>query len=949
MYLKMSIKRLIYLVLLTISLFGCIPDVEIPVVSVEKAVVSSSGITVSLKAVAKPLVYDQCGFYISENAQMSPKKVLACPVSESFSATLDLDLDDLGTTLYYQAFVSKGISTANSVIETLKIPSLNYFVSIGNPEVKQVNDGSIRVTIWIRWAEGINPEKGICYSDESSSLSYENSYIKKAEKGDPFTVELDVTPGRTYYICGYVKGGPNNSEVVYGPKVQYDTPVLLPVVTTTGVSSVSAMTAVSGGNVTDQGSSDVTSRGIVWSTSPSPTVSLNTKTRDGSGDGSFTSKMTGLKPGTQYYVRAYATNSYGTAYGEELTFTTTSGYPVVQTSSAVGCSYTTADVYGEVVSDGGFSVSQRGFVWSTDPSPTTSLSTKTKDGSGTGSFDSTISGLTQGTKYYYRAYATNSMGTAYGEEYSFTTIAMPTVTTADISSITSTSAVSGGTASSTYGSIRARGVVWDTSPSPTVDLTTKTNEGTGTGSFTSFITGLTPGTTYFLRAYATCDGGTSYGEEKTFSTPIDLSTVRWSSVSYGSSTAQIDCNVISDGGSTVTARGVVWSTSPSPTVDLSTKTNDGTGLGTFTSKITGLSEGTQYYVRVYATNIAGTAYSSECSFTTSYETIDLSPSETANCYIVSKPGQYRFNALYKGNSYEGLGGIPVSADVLWESFGTTEAPSVGDIIESVSYSNGYVTFTTPKALNNGNAVIAVRNSSGTILWSWHIWVCEGFDPEATAQVYQNNAGIAMDRNLGATSSKESDIHSFGLLYQYGRKDPFLPPGEYFYDSPSYLSPAASSNIWPSPLGSNSYYGTISFTIQNPMVFITTKDEDWLDESEQINGKDRWSLQKSKYDPCPGGWHIPSESFFKQAMNTAWGMSSNGMGFDIWILSDNSKYTWYPIVGAYSFADGAIYYWYSNSRIQMYYLCNEKELIMSPLSITSLSNKAFGLPIRCVKQ
>jgi len=89
------------------------------------------------------------------------------------------------------------------------------------------------------------------------------------------------------------------------------------------VSSVSATTAVSGGNIKADGSSPITSRGVCWSTTPFPNIT-NSKTNDGSGIGSFTSTITGLTPNTLYYVRAYATNNFGTSYGQQITFTTSS-------------------------------------------------------------------------------------------------------------------------------------------------------------------------------------------------------------------------------------------------------------------------------------------------------------------------------------------------------------------------------------------------------------------------------------------------------------------------------------------------------------------------------------------------------------------------------------------------------------------------------------------------
>ena len=292
---------------------------------------------------------------------------------------------------------------------------------------------------------------------------------------------------------------------------------VIPIVTTTIVSGVTAVSATAGGNVSHDGGAAVTARGVCWSTISNPTVSGN-YTVDGTGVGGFSSNMTGLAPGTTYYVRAYATNSVGTAYGNEDSFTTDAVIPVVTTAVASSITYNSATSGGTVTSDGGASITARGVCWSTSHNPTTSDS-HTTNGTGMGNFTSSIAGLTAGTTYYVRAYATNSVGTAYGNEESFTTDAvLPVVTTAVASNITDRSATSGGTVTSDGGAtVTARGVCWSTSHNPTTSDNHTTN-GTGTGNFTSSISGIAASTTYYVRAYATNSVGTAYGNEITFTT-----------------------------------------------------------------------------------------------------------------------------------------------------------------------------------------------------------------------------------------------------------------------------------------------------------------------------------------------------------------------------------------------------------------------------------------------
>lgn len=193
--------------------------------------------------------------------------------------------------------------------------------------------------------------------------------------------------------------------------------------TSSTVTSIQKTTATSGGNVLLDGGSPITARGVVWNTAPNPTIILNTITFDGTSTGSFFSSITNLTCDTLYYVRAYATNVAGTSYGSDITFTTSAcdTTPTLTTSAISAITKTTASSGGNITSDGGASVTARGVVWDTSTNPTIALPTKTSDGTGTGSFVSNITGLTCNTTYYVKAYATNSVGTAYGNELSFKT------------------------------------------------------------------------------------------------------------------------------------------------------------------------------------------------------------------------------------------------------------------------------------------------------------------------------------------------------------------------------------------------------------------------------------------------------------------------------------------------------------------------------------------------
>lgn len=293
--------------------------------------------------------------------------------------------------------------------------------------------------------------------------------------------------------------------------VQVEGPVP-PTVQTAAVQAIAANTAASGGNITAIGGSAVVRRGVCWSTLQLPTVA-DPHTNDGRGPGEFVSQMTGLSVNTVYYVRAYATNNVGTAYGEQYEFRTADGLPTLRTDSVTSIAATTATCGGEVLADGGYQITARGICWSISAQPTIS-NNHTTDSLGLGTFASQIIGLVPGTTYYVRAYATNPAGTAYGEQRTFTTESgLPTVVSAAATAVSATSVTIGGTVMADGGfAITARGICYGTQPNPTL-VNPHTTDGCGTGTFTSQIAGLQSGITYYARAYATNAVGTAYGED----------------------------------------------------------------------------------------------------------------------------------------------------------------------------------------------------------------------------------------------------------------------------------------------------------------------------------------------------------------------------------------------------------------------------------------------------
>jgi len=301
--------------------------------------------------------------------------------------------------------------------------------------------------------------------------------------------------------------------------------------------------------------------------------------------------------------------------------------------------------------------------------------------------------------------------------------------------------------------------------------------------------------------------------------------------------------------------------------------------------------------------------------------------DPANCFMVKEAGFYTFKAL-KGKTQESVGNV-ASAEVLWESFGTHVQPSVGDIIAEVSFKDGQVFFKTPAVLKDGNALIAAKDASGNILWSWHIWVCAGWDAKATAQTYFNKSngiasfGAVMDRNLGATSAIINDHKAHGLLYQWGRKDPFL--GWNGHDAAGH-TPAASTLTWPTPIETTAEngpeVGTTEYAIAHPTTLIypgrSSSNVDWYYTTEHnVTDNTRWHRNLPLYDPCPAGWTLPEahtlndQGLWYNALGNNWNVV-----YDYWIETQlgvnlggklgNYDTIWYPESSLYYYEDGKLY-------------------------------------------
>lgn len=352
--------------------------------------------------------------------------------------------------------------------------------------------------------------------------------------------------------------------------------------------------------------------------------------------------------------------------------------------------------------------------------------------------------------------------------------------------------------------------------------------------------------------------------------------------------------------------------------------------------------------------------------------------DAANCFLITEPGKrFKFNAGRKGNQTS-VSMSPAGAKLVWTS--------VRDAVGHISLENGYIYFSTgdEETLMEANAVVAAVDGDDEILWSWHIWAAD-YDPDADAD--QLAGETVMNRNLGAFASSfattDEVLASYGLYYQWGRKDPFVGPKA--WDSTDQLgifnSNTASRSFALTYIASTADEGTIEYATANPTTFIAgveASQYDWLYAGRNNN---LWSSDtKTVYDPCPAGWMVAPASIWASFTSTE-RASSVTDEFNVdnefvqgewfgWVFSNGGTGIYYPAAGRRSFSKTGGnftnkvetapvgFYWSStpDSANRSLSLCFNKDYInpgvsSDPADDTKLAEgaRAGGFPLRCVKE
>ena len=575
-------------------------------------------------------------------------------------------------------------------------------------------------------------------------------------------------------------------------------------------------------------------------------------------------------------------------------------------------------------SDGGYSITEKGVVWSLDVNPTVALTTKTNEGPGAQNFTSNIEGLSPLFNYYYRAYASNSLGSFYGNTYNFTTSdVLPVVTTTAVSNISYTTATSGLSITNEGSDITYSGIIWSQNQQ---QLTPDTNYiTTGEGSLS--IPNLEAGTTYYVRAFATNNKGTAYGAILTFTTQADIPTLQTTipsqitaNTAYSGGYTSTQSDYIDDGGAALTAKGVIWGTSSDLTIQSAgnyiTYNCNGNNCNNiiFGSTVNQLQPNTLYYVRAFAVNAIGTGYGQVLSFTT----LAALPTVTIGDYT-----NLTLNSVdFVGNNVVNDGGAPVLQrgviishwpdglvlnDACCENFISQNGTGIGSFTASFSqlqpgviyYYRAYATntvgtgysdwsenyqFTTP--FNVGSVIDVDENTYPTIILGTQEWMAENL------KVTRFNDGTAL------TQSTSSGF--WGGNYQ-----------------DQYLYTSVDGNP-----GSNMYnYATVS----------------------------------GNYNICPQGWRIPSTEDWNILINglenpqtPAGNLKSNSSSWQLSSVYGSPNGFNLNLNGAIS-ADGV---WYNSGYTALLWLSDSKVLFRNNEVGYSLQDSQYndtGACIRCVKE
>ena len=615
-------------------------------------------------------------------------------------------------------------------------------------------------------------EAGLIFSSvDDLDISAETATIFQINRESCSKVFTGLMYNTKYYYTTYLKKG---TFYLYGDKKEFTTPDVLLELSAGSITATSAQITgtVEGLSESDKSLIEV---GMLYS-SESGKVEKGEGTKlivsEIPSDNAVSFDLSELSYGTKYYYCSYVKQGDGYVYGEVKEFVAGS---VSVNLSAGSITATTAQITGivEGLSESDKSLIEVGLHYSSE-------SGQVEKGEGTkltaseissdNAFYFDLSDLMFGTKYYYCSYVKQGDGYVYGEVKEF--VAGSVSVNLSAGSITATSAQISGIVDGLSESDKSQievGMLYSSEAGKVekgegTKLTASEISSDNSVSFT--LSELAFGTTYHYCSYVKQGGVYLYGDVLDFtSINVTLSELSVVPSSFRAEVSGAVTGLYEDDKEHIKV-GVLYSSESGKVENGEGKKIEATEIsadGVFSVLFSDLTIETKYYYCSYVKQGNSYTYGTPAEFTTLKHPYDilhdlnvsaatnLSLSGSANCYIVSSVGLYKFKPV-KGNSNESVGSV-ASASLLWETFGTDAAPMPSDLISGFCYKDGYIAFQTADTFKEGNAVIAAKDADGNILWSWHIW----FTDQPLGQVYYNNAGVMMDRNLGSTSATPGDV------------------------------------------------------------------------------------------------------------------------------------------------------------------------------------------------
>ena len=767
------------------------------------------------------------------------------------------------------------------------------------------------------------------YANDSTFSNYQTLALSVG-KDKSYTASIaPLQAGATYYVR-YKVANSYSSMLLPCIDMLRTLAYTLPEVATDSVGSITVSSFVGYGTLVDWGCDSLSEFGFCYGDSANPTIE-GQHTTCAEKDSHFSAEIADLDDGETYYMRAYAVNAIGIAYGADIKFSTLSKTkPTVVTNEVTDITVSSAVCGGKITSNGYSEITECGICYSKSTEPTIDDKKVVCKQDDNGEFSAELTGLNEGTAYHVRAYAMNAKGVAYGEDYRFSTksTTIPTVTTNVVTDITTSSTVCGGKIMSDgYSEITECGICYSTSADPTIDDKKVVCEQNDNGEFSAELTGLNENTTYHVRAYAINAKGVAYGEGRNFTTvTITLPTVVTLEISdILRESAVCSGKITNDGNSEILACGICYSTSADPTIEDKKVVCEQNDNGEFSAELTGLSENTTYHVRAYATNAKGTAYGEERNFTTNasagIEKIALKYPETDKEITLKE-----CNGLNGGNSESSLIYVTIEPSDLSVSESDFVCKSSDESVAMVDFNIGEITQSicaTIHAIAHGTATITIASAkdesikveskvtvaSCDTIENGHAWVDLGLP-----------SGLKWATcNIGASKPEE-----YGDYYAWGET---TTKSVYSWDN--YKHSTASEDL--TKYCTKETYGKNGFT--DDLTDLEPKD----DAAMVIWG---------------GSWRMPTdEEWIELENNCTWtSIIVNGVSVYKVMSKKNANFIIIPLAGSKDYylrnegSDGV--YW--SSVISLNYPNNAYELVLTETDqYCGSSPRYLGQPIRAV--